>query len=91
MPRPFDVDSVTRGNLAGWAIACDDIDGAIAQARNHGYDPGEASTGQRVGPAGTVLRWRAAPVAPADALVPFLICWGDTEHPGQISTTRAHP
>jgi hypothetical protein len=83
MPRPFEVDSVTHDKLAGWAIACDDIDGAIAQARNDGYDPGEASTGQRVGPAGTVLRWRATSVALADPLVPFLICWGDTEHPAR--------
>jgi hypothetical protein len=28
-----------------------------------------------------VLRWRATGGAPAGGLVPFLICWGDTEHP----------
>jgi Glyoxalase-like domain len=83
LPRPFGIDNVTRGKLAGWAIACDDIDGAAAHARSHGYDPGEVSTGQRVGPAGTVLRWRGTSGALADALIPFLICWGDTEHPAR--------
>lgn len=83
MPRPFGVDDVTRGRLAGWALACDDIDRAVTEARSHGYDPGDVGDGQRVGPAGTVLRWRAAGSALADGLVPFLICWGDTEHPAR--------
>ena len=52
-----------------------------AEARSHGYDPGEIGDGQRVGPSGVVLRWRATGSALAGALVPFLICWGDTEHP----------
>ena len=83
IPRPLGVDNVTHGGLVAWALACDDIDGMVAQARRRGYDPGEVSDGQRVGPAGTVLRWRAALNALADALVPFLICWGGTEHPAR--------
>jgi hypothetical protein len=83
MPWPFAVDGVTHGRLVSWAIVCDDIDWAVAQARSRGYDPGEVGDGQRVGPAGTVLRWRATPVALAGGLVPFLICWGDTEHPAR--------
>ena len=81
VPAPFGVDRLTHGQLAGWAIACDDIDGTVATVRSHGYDPGEVSDGQRVGPTGTVLRWRAAGGPLADGLIPFLICWGDTEHP----------
>src|SRR5690348_5189500 len=83
-PRPFGVDDATSGKLAGWAITCDDLDGAVTQTRSHGYDPGEPSAGQRVGPSGTVLRWRGTRVAPAaGGLVPFLIYWGDTEHPSR--------
>jgi Glyoxalase-like domain len=81
MQRPFGVDDLTYGQLVGWALACDDIDRAVAEARNHGYDPGEVGDGQRTGPTGAVLRWRATGGALAGALVPFLICWGDTEHP----------
>ena len=30
-----------------------------------------------------MLRWRAAGGALANDLVPFLICWGNTEHPAR--------
>jgi hypothetical protein len=83
VPRPFGIGSVTRGTLVGWALACDNIDRAVAGARGHGYDPGEIADGHRVGPEGTVLRWRTAIGELADDLVPFLICWGDTEHPAR--------
>jgi hypothetical protein len=79
--RPFGIEGVTRGKLVGWALACDDIERAVAEARGHGYDLGEVTDGHRVGPEGTVLRWRAARGELADDLIPFLICWGDTEHP----------
>jgi len=81
--RPFGIEGITRGKLVGWALACDDIDRAVSTARSRGYNPGEVIDGHRVGPAGTVLRWRAAGVTQADNLVPFLICWGDTEHPAR--------
>ena len=38
---------------------------------------------QRAGPTGTVLRWRLTLNAMADGLIPFLISWGDTEHPAR--------
>ena len=50
MPRPFGIDGVCRGGLAGWALACDDIDAAVARARSHGYDPGEPAAGSGPGP-----------------------------------------
>jgi Glyoxalase-like domain len=81
VPRPFGIEGVTRGKLVGWALACDDIDRAVAEARSHGRDLGKVSDGHRVGPEGTVLRRRAAGGELADDLVPFLICWGGTEHP----------
>jgi Glyoxalase-like domain len=71
VPRPFGIGDITRGQLVGWALAYDDIDQAVAEACSHGYDPGEVVDGCRVGPAGTVLRWRAAGAALAGELVPF--------------------
>jgi hypothetical protein len=82
-PRPFGVDGTSRSGLVSWALACDDIDAAVALARSRGYDPGQVADGQRVGPTGTVLRWRLTPSAMADGLIPFLISWGDTEHPAR--------
>jgi hypothetical protein len=81
VPRPFGLDGVSRGGLVGWAVACQDIDAAVATARSRGYDPGEVADMQRAGPTGAVLRWRLTLNALAGSLVPFLISWGDTEHP----------
>jgi hypothetical protein len=82
-PRPFGLDEASRGGLSGWAIACQDIDAAAAAARSRGYDPGEVAPMQRADPAGEVLRWRLTLGAVAGGLVPFLISWGDTEHPAR--------
>jgi hypothetical protein len=83
MARPFGIDGISHGGLAGWALACDDIDATVARARHNGYDPGEAIDGQRAGPTGTVLHWRMTPGRTAGGLVPFLISWGSTEHPAR--------
>jgi hypothetical protein len=81
LPSPFGVDGVNHGRLAGWALACDDIDAAVARARRHGYDPGEVIDGRRARPDGAALRWRMTRSQTAGSLAPFLISWGDTEHP----------
>jgi hypothetical protein len=83
VPRPFGLNEVSRGGLGGWAVACQDIDAAVAAARSRGYDPGEVVPMQRAGPAGAVLRWRLTLGALAGGLVPFLISWGETEHPAR--------
>ena len=82
-PRPFGVDNISHGRLAAWALACDDIDAAVDAARSRGYDPGDAVDGQRTTPIGTVLRWRLTVKQMAGGLAPFLISWGDTEHPAR--------
>ena len=80
-PRPYGVEGITRGRLVGWALASDDIEGAVARARSMGFDPGGIVDGQRVTSTGTLLRWRVTGNAQAAGLVPFLIDWGDTPHP----------
>ena len=80
-PRPFGIDELTAPRLVGWAIGCDDIDVAIAVTRKAGYDPGDAIEMTRTQLDGTVLRWRLTLNALAGGPVPFLISWGDTDHP----------
>jgi hypothetical protein len=81
--RPFGLDDVSHGSLVRWALACDDIDAAAAVARSGGYDPGDVVDGLRADPTGTLLRWRMTAGELAGGLAPFLISWGDTEHPAR--------
>jgi hypothetical protein len=80
--RPFGLDDANDPHLAGWAVRCKDIDAAIAGARRHGYDPGDAIEMQREGPSGA-LRWRLTLNAIEGGPLPFLISWGDSEHPSR--------
>lgn len=80
-PRPFGLDELTSACLVGWAVGCDDIDVAVSRARAAGYDTGDAIDMTRTSPTGTVLHWRLTLNALAGGPVPFLIAWGDTEHP----------
>ena len=91
MPRPFGIDGVSHGGLASWALACDDIDAAVAGARSHGYDPGDVVHAQRAGPTGTVHRWRLTLNAMTGGPVPFLISWGDTKHPARSAPRGLTP
>ena len=83
VPHPFRLDSADCGRLVKWALTCEDIDATVARARDHGYDPGDVVDGHRAEPGGTVLRWRMTSGDLADGLAPFLISWGDTEHPAR--------
>ena len=98
-PRPYGVDGVTQPGLVGWALECEDVAVAVSRARARGFDPGDPIAGQRVTPEGTRLRWRLSRNALAAGVVPFLISWGDTEHPATtapgglalVSVTVEHP
>jgi Glyoxalase-like domain len=79
--RPFSLDSLVDAHLAAWAVACDDIDAAVARARQRGYDPGDAVQIERATPDGSLLRWRLTTGEFAGGPIPFLIEWGDTPHP----------
>jgi hypothetical protein len=79
--RPYGVDGVVRRGLVGWAVACDDIDLAVEQARCAGFDPGDVIDGFRRTADGTTLTWRLTSNAGTAGVIPFLISWGDTPHP----------
>ena len=83
--RPFGLDSSANARLAGWVVGVEDIDAAIATARAHGYDPGDAIDMQRSTPDGAVLRWKLTINAVDGGPVPLLITWGDTEHPARTA------
>jgi hypothetical protein len=87
-PRPFGIDGLREPRLVAWAVRVTDLDAVVAAARSHGYDPGAAQDMARLRGDGVRLAWRLTPMpATVPAVVPFLIAWGDTEHP---SLSAAH-
>ncbi|MEV6642475.1 VOC family protein [Amycolatopsis sp. NPDC051371] len=86
-PRPFGIDDLTEPALVAWAVRTTDLDATIAQARAHGFDPGDAREMSRETGDGELLRWRLTPPSAPGTLRPFLIDWGSTPHP----TTRGLP
>ena len=84
-PRPFGVDGSGGPRLVTYAVHAagdETIDDLAERLRDLGRDPGEISSMSRSTPDGTLLRWRlTAPSTSLDGALPFLIDWGDTEHP----------
>jgi hypothetical protein len=80
-PRPYGVDGVVRSGLVGSAVARDDIDPAVDQARAAGFDPGDVIDARRRTADGTTLTWRVTSSARTAGVIPFLIGWGDAPHP----------
>ncbi|XVQ06326.1 VOC family protein [Spirillospora sp. CA-255316] len=78
-PRPFGVDALAAPALVAWAVATNDIDSAVARARDAGIDLDGAYPMSRRRPDGTLLSWRLTP--PLPGVRPFLIDWGDAPHP----------
>lgn len=75
--------SLEAPRLATWVLRAEDIEEVHARASHIGLGPVQA--GQRDNPDGSSVRWRITrPFAfPCDGVVPFLIAWGDTPHPGE--------
>ena len=87
-PRPGGVDGLTAPRLVAWAVRVTDLDAALAAARSAGHDPGDARDMARLRGDGVRLAWRLTPMPDTvPAVLPFLIAWGDTEHP---SLSAAH-
>jgi hypothetical protein len=87
-PRPGGVDALTAPRLVAWATRVADLDDAVTAARARGHDPGAARDMARLRGDGVRLAWRLTPMpATVPAVLPFLIAWGDTEHP---SLSAAH-
>jgi len=81
--RPFGLDALDAPRLVAWAVAVDDIDARVARARERGYDPGDAVALQRTTASGATLRWRLTTRELAGGVIPFVIDWGESEHPSQ--------
>lgn len=83
-PRPAGLDTLTAPRLATWVAAAIDLERRVAGARAAGVDLGEVARRSRTRPDGSVLAWTMTdPIMPRmDGLVPFLIDWTGSAHPG---------
>ncbi len=89
-PRPFGIDGLAAPQLVAWAVRVPDLDAAVAAARSRGHDPGAARDMARLRGDGVRLAWRlTSPPSAVPAVVPFLIAWGDTEHPSRTAARGA--
>jgi Glyoxalase-like domain len=89
-PRPFGIDGLREPRLVAWAVRVADLDAAVAAARSHGHDPGVGRHMARVRGDGVRLAWRLTPPpAAVPEVVPFLIAWGDTDHPSRTAARGA--
>ena len=82
-PAWFGIDELTADRLVTWAVRPDDIEAAVAAAREVGADLGAIQSMSRSTPTGEVLSWRLALADPPpyDGIVPFVIDWGSSRHP----------
>lgn len=83
--RWFDLDALVAPRLVTWAAKADnDIEARTVRARAAGFDPGPVVPMSRQRPDGSRLAWHLtlAPRLAAAGLVPFLIAWGESPHPG---------
>ena len=68
--------------IVTWAAKCDDLEAALQTASEGKLDLGHVEPMSRALPSGGQLAWRLTRGAsPGDGLVPFLIDWGDSQHP----------
>ncbi|MDF5757769.1 VOC family protein [Spongiactinospora sp. TRM90649] len=97
--RWFGIDGLREPSLTTWAAPANDIDVQVEKARAEGYDPGDAiAMSRRSAVGGIRLEWRLTPPRAA-SVVPFLIEWGRTRHPGAsglplvrlVSFAAGHP
>jgi hypothetical protein len=90
-PLLYSVDALDRARLMGWAVATDDLESAVARARDAGYELGRIASMSRTRADGEALAWRLTlPLEGPDCrVVPFLIDWGGTDPQAHPAATSA--
>ena len=85
--RLFGVDDLNSPRLVTWVLATDEIHGLAERAASAGLDIGAIEPGRRERPDGSAITWVASdPYAMHfGGLVPFVIDWGDSTHPGSVA------
>jgi len=91
-PVLFGIDTLDAPRLMTWAAKGSDLEAAVGRVRLSGVDLGGVFPGSRQLPDGSVLSWQLTnPFADrTGGVVPFLIDWGDSQHPSANLPTACH-
>jgi hypothetical protein len=83
-PRVFRLDEIRESTLVTWAATTDMLADLAATRFSDGQRLGDRRSLSRVRPDGIELKWTMTdPYTEIDhGIVPFLIDWGETPHPG---------
>ena len=84
--RPLGLSDLTNPKLIAWAATASDLEGRISEGRKAGFDAGVVTNMTRIKPNGDVLEWELTHRSQGpgeDGVVPFLIDWGESEHPSK--------
>ena len=88
-PRVFRLDEIDKPTLVTWSAASASLRDLAGVSFDDGQRLGEARSMSRLRPDGIELHWTMTdPYAEVDqGLVPFLIDWADSPHPGESAPT----
>ena len=83
--RPFGIDALEAPQLVTWALKAPALEDQVRRAARQGLVLGAIRAGRRRRDDGRLLTWRLTDpyTVHGDGLVPFLIDWGETEHPAR--------
>jgi hypothetical protein len=90
-PRPFGIDDLNEPRLVTWAAKGTRLEALARDAAASGIRLGEVTSGSRRRVDGVLLTWRYTDprIVVADGVVPFVIDWGQTEHPSGTAARGA--
>ena len=83
----FGIETLVKPRLVTWAAKGSGLKELVAKANAQDEPLGQDRSGKRAPPNGEEIAWDFTdPMAfPSQGLVPFLIDWGSTKHPGMSS------
>ena len=83
----FGIETLVEPRLVTWAAKGSGLKELVAKANAQDVPLGQVRSGKRAQPDGEEIAWNFTdPMAfPSQGLVPFLIDWGNTKHPGMSS------
>jgi hypothetical protein len=90
-PRWFSLDTITSPRLVTWAMKSSRLRQRWQEAFEQGITFGGVSTGSRTRMDGSTLSWEFTDpdTILCDGVVPFLIDWGDSQHPADSAPSGA--